>query len=132
MKAKSVKNIIKLVVFASVLLFSCALFRNLTGSWSGPLTLDGDPSYELQANITQNGDTLGGDASIWNSGIQLTTYTISATLSGNQITGQLLGTDVAIYNINISATTNDAGTAIDATFDIPDSGATGSFSITKL
>ena len=132
MKAQRVKNIMMLLIFTSALFFSCPISENLSGYWSGPLELNGTPGYELRTTIIQSGDFLTGDASIWNSGVQVATYTLSAILAGDLITGQLLGMNpLGTHDINMNATKDTAGTMIDATFDIPGSGATGSFLLAK-
>jgi hypothetical protein len=104
---------------------------NVAGSWSGPLTIEGESGYELSANITQTGTDLEGTAGISYDGTPLTTYTVSATLSDTTITGQLIGASEEFYDIDIEATVNTEGTSMDGTFYIPDSGASGTFSMTK-
>ena len=107
---------------------------NVAGSWSGPLTVESESGYILSANITQTDTDLGGTASISSSGTPITTYTISATISYTTITGQFIGTDsgdIDIYDIDFEATVNTEGTSMDGTFYIPESGTSGTFSMTK-
>jgi hypothetical protein len=123
-----------LTVFAIVCFTACDVGTSVidvAGSWSGPLTIGSESGYELSANITQTETDLGGTAGISYLGNPLTTYTVSATISDTTITGQFIGTESSFFDIDFEATVNTEGTSMDGTFYIPDSGASGTFSMTK-
>lgn len=104
---------------------------NVSGNWSGPLTIEGETGYELEANLSQSGTYITGDAAILYSGVPLTDYDVDWTIDGTSIEGWLYGTSASVYDIEVTATVNAAGNEIDGDFYIPDSDASGTFSITK-
>jgi len=135
---------LKVLLLGSLLLVSGILFFSscdldddvidLTGSWSGPFTIAGDGVLTLSAEISQSDSNLSGSAALSFQEVTQYTYTISATFDGDNITGTLVGVDVPpedTYDIAITATTNSDGTQINGTFNIPQSGASGTFSLTK-
>ena len=102
---------------------------DVSGSWSGSMLLTSPSSYSftMTAEITQQGYDLGGSAAL-NEGY--TSYTVDLKLLDTTITGKLIGIGGA-YDIEIDATVNTEGTAMNGTVYIPASRFSGTISLTK-
>ena len=105
-----------------------ASFSIYAGEWGGTATLTGT-DYPMEATFTQSGAALGGTAALPTA---LVSYTVDATVSGLDMTGNFIGVEASIFDWDIDGTLDPAGPQITGTFYIPDSGASGTYVLTKL
>jgi hypothetical protein len=135
MKHMPVYAVLVFVLFAGLIFTGCPTDGGgggvaVEGTWSGPLTSDGVEGLTLILNIIQDGDDLSGNGAIFYGGEDpIATYTIDLTISGDHITGMLLG-DPGFFDIEIDAMVD--GSMIDGTLYIPASDVSGFYSLTKL
>jgi hypothetical protein len=134
MKHMPVYAVLVFVLFAGLIFTGCPTDGGgggvaVEGTWSGPLTSDGVEGFTLILNIIQDGDDLSGDGAILSGEVILATYTIDLTISGDHITGMLLG-DPGFFDIEIDAMVD--GSMINGTSYIPQSDVSGFYSLTKL
>jgi hypothetical protein len=108
-----------------------ATFSIYAGEWSGTATINGS-DYPLIATFTQDGSALGGTAELTTMALQ---YTVDATLSGLEMDGIFIGIDdggASVYDWDVHGTLDPAGPQIDGTLYIAESGASGTYVLTKL
>lgn len=104
-------------------------FLALSGSWSGPLSVDGE-DYTLYADFVQTGDSLGGTAELYYDQTPVTSYNIDLTIEGDSLSGEFLGAEQGIYDWDVNATVNEDGTEMTGSLYIPDSQVNGTFTLT--
>jgi hypothetical protein len=104
-------------------------FLALSGSWSGPLSVEQE-EYTLYADFIQTGDSLGGTAELYYGATPLTSYNIDLTIEGDSLSGEFLGTQQSTYDWDVNATVNEDGTEMTGSLYIPGSGANGTFTLT--
>ncbi len=104
-------------LFLVLFMFACELPIDIAGSYTGIFFYDSNPStqYGLNLELTQNGKNISGTAILSYDGNPVGEYSISAEISGTSITGVLQNTVGGLPDIDISAVTNDTGTAMTGT-----------------
>jgi hypothetical protein len=104
---------------------------NISGYWSGPVILNGDEGYALEADVTRDNINIGGNAALYYHGELLSTYTVELTINNLSIEGMLYGTDMSGNDIEVSAVVNSSGINLTGDIFIPGDDAEGTFSIKK-